>query len=289
MLPTVSPRVPAIVRLVLRVVPIVALIPLFPELRDLAAGEPGALHALDEAAPDQLGTGALAALLASFAITPVATITGWRWHLILRRDFGLWAVGLAVADLVIAALAAPDGPIEGVAGQGLRAAGTMATLVLVPLAVTSNRWSMRFFARDWKRLHLLVYVAFAFIGLHLYLLNADAFAPFVGLVTLLVIPRVPPLRGRIVAAREALLDRVRPTDSPTKIERETPLATGNPPARPRPPTRPARRPSKRRRRLMLAALVGICVLAGAIPSAAAAADHSLDDWIEVIDLEGPDG
>jgi hypothetical protein len=165
----------------------------------------------------------------------------------------------------------------------------MATLVLVPLAVTSNRWSMRFFARDWKRLHLLVYVAFAFIGLHLYLLNADAFAPFVGLVTLLVIPRIPPLRRRIVAARMALRDRARAADSPTTVEREPPQATGNPSTWTRPPARPARRPSKRRRRLILAALVGISVLAGAVPSAVAAADHGLDDWIEVIDLEGPGG
>jgi sulfoxide reductase heme-binding subunit YedZ len=282
MLPTVSPRVPATARLLLRALPLVALVPLVPEAGDLVSGEPGALHALDQAAPDQLGTGALATLLASFAVTPVAIVTGWRWHLILRRDFGLWAFGLAMADLVIAALAATGGPIEGVAGQGLRAAGTMATLVLVPLAVTSNRWSMRYFARDWKRLHLLVYPALAFVGLHLYLLSSDAFAPFVALVGLLMVPRVPSVRRRIVAARKAVahhLDRPsRSAPSPTEPTRPVTMPSG----------RPTGRPTRRRRRLVLAALVGIPVLAGVIPSAIAAASHGLDDWAEVVDLEGDD-
>lgn len=195
-------------RLALRVSPVIALLPLLPRFRDVIAGHPGALHALDEVAPNQLGTAALATLLLSFAVTPVATVTGWRWHLPLRRGFGLWAFGFAAFDGVISAAA--NGVVDGIAGRAFLAAGTGATLLLLPLAVTSNRRSMRTFGRDWKRLHRLVYPAFVLIGVHLYLLTSDVLAPMIGTVAVLVVLRLAPVRRRVIRARAALVDRLNP-------------------------------------------------------------------------------
>ena len=48
--------------------------------------------------------------------------------------------------------------------------GVFGFLALIPLALTSNRWSMRFLGFDnWKRLHLLVYLA-SFLGVSHYLM-----------------------------------------------------------------------------------------------------------------------
>ena len=48
--------------------------------------------------------------------------------------------------------------------------GVFGFLALIPLALTSNRWSMRFLGLDnWKRLHLLVYLG-TFLGVLHYLM-----------------------------------------------------------------------------------------------------------------------
>ena len=48
--------------------------------------------------------------------------------------------------------------------------GVFGFLTLIPLALTSNKWSMRYFGFDnWKRLHRLVYLA-SFFGVSHYLM-----------------------------------------------------------------------------------------------------------------------
>lgn len=157
---------------------------------------------------DLLGTAALFTLAASFEVTPLQTLTGWRWHVILRRDFGMWAAGFALIDLAIAGLTTPDGWLTGTAGKAFLAAGTLAALLTIPLALTSNRRSMRWLGRDWKRLHRLVYVVWVLIALHLYLLEGVR-----GLVTVallvgpLILLRVPRVRRWVVRRRRQITDR----------------------------------------------------------------------------------
>mgnify|MGYP000679786863 CR=1 FL=1 len=77
-------------------------------------------HLLAEAMPTYLGNAALRTLAASFAVTPLQTLFGWRWHLVLRRDFGRWAFAFAVLDLVIAGADAKGDVISGIGGQNAR-------------------------------------------------------------------------------------------------------------------------------------------------------------------------
>ena len=37
-------------------------------------------------------------LAGSFAVTPLHTLFGWRWHLVLRRDLGRWAFAFALLE-----------------------------------------------------------------------------------------------------------------------------------------------------------------------------------------------
>jgi sulfoxide reductase heme-binding subunit YedZ len=187
---------------VARVVPATVLVPLVPLVIDALRGLPGAAAELHDRLPNVLGAATMLALLASYAITPLATVTGWRWHIILRRDFALWACAFAFTDVVSAAAA--DGVLTGTVGKLGLAAGTLATLLLVPLAVTSNRLSMRWLGKYWKQLHFLIYPIFALIVVHLYFVGSALFAAFfVVVVALLAILRYQPVERWFVSRRKA--------------------------------------------------------------------------------------
>ena len=171
---TTSPQRAALA--VLRLAPAGFLIAALPLLLDAVTGAPGGAAELHQRAPDVLGKAALVTLLGSYAVTPVATLSGWRWHIALRRDLALWTTGLALADLLIAATLDEHGWVDGVAGKAGLATGTLATLLLVPLAATSNRWSMRLLGRDWKRLHRLITPILVLVGLHLFAVGPEVFA-----------------------------------------------------------------------------------------------------------------
>lgn len=173
-----------------RFAPATVLVLSFPLFWNALRGAPGAVEELHRRLPSVLGLATMLALLASYAITPLATVTGWRWHVILRRDFALWACAFVFTDLLVAAIV--DGALAGTAGKLGLAAGTMATLLLVPLAMTSNRLSMRWLGRDWKRLHVLIYPVFALIVLHVYFIGSPLFAAFfLTVVAVLAVGTVP--------------------------------------------------------------------------------------------------
>jgi sulfoxide reductase heme-binding subunit YedZ len=164
---------------------------------------------LEGVTPVLLGNAALYSLAVSFGVTTVSIVTGWRWHLILRRDFGLWAFTFAALDMSIALTTSASGWRAGIAGQAFLAAAALAVLLLIPLAVTSNRWSMRHFGKDWKRLHKLVYVVLALIAVHLLLLPSGPgeFGTFLILFGPSLLLRVPPVRRWAVRTRGRLLAR----------------------------------------------------------------------------------
>ena len=74
--------------------------------------------------------------------------------------------------------------------------GMVALVLLLPLAVTSNRISMRGLKRNWKRLHRLVYVAAVLAGIHFFLsfktLNSTT-AFYLTVMGLVLMTRVPAL------------------------------------------------------------------------------------------------
>ena len=70
--------------------------------------------------------------------------------------------------------------------------GMAALALLLPLALTSNRWSMVRLKRGWKRLHRLVYGAAVLAGIHFFLsfktLNRTS-ALYLGLLGLVLVAR----------------------------------------------------------------------------------------------------
>jgi methionine sulfoxide reductase heme-binding subunit len=110
-----------------------------------------------------LGTWALVMLCVTLSITPLRQLTGWAWLLRLRRMAGLFC--FAYALLHVSTYAVLDHWLDlpaifaDIVKRPYITAGFAAFAMLVPLAVTStNAMVRRLGARNWQRLHRLVYV-----------------------------------------------------------------------------------------------------------------------------------
>jgi sulfoxide reductase heme-binding subunit YedZ len=120
-----------------------------------------------------LGTAALAFLVITLSVTPLRLATGWAWLLRLRRMLGLFT--FFYATLHVTAYVWLDQWFDGaaiaadIAKRPYVTAGFAALLLLVPLALTStNGWVRRLGARNWQRLHRLVYPIAGLAVLHFW-------------------------------------------------------------------------------------------------------------------------
>lgn len=122
---------------------------------------------------DVLGSGSMALLLATLAITPAVTLTGQHWFVPLRRWYGVVLACSALANAVIASVTGDfTGGVPGrVFGHTFLLAGLMMVLIMLPLAVTANSASMRWLGRYWKTLQQLTYLVWFLLFVHLALLE----------------------------------------------------------------------------------------------------------------------
>lgn len=111
----------------------------------------------------ETGQWALRFLLASLAITPIRRLTGWNRVIVFRRMLGLFAFFYAILHLSVwmvfdhyFTLATM---LEDIAKRPFITMGTIALLLMVPLALTSTKWAIRKMGRRWQALHRLVYVS----------------------------------------------------------------------------------------------------------------------------------
>jgi methionine sulfoxide reductase heme-binding subunit len=180
-----------------------------PEFYSLALHRPEAAHHVSLSAADVLGMSALLFMFVSLTVTPLHTVTGWKWHRSLRRDYGLGMFAVALTDFVCAATVTGDqfqgGLVNRIAGHTFLLAGTLSTFLLVPLALTASRRAQRWLGPHWKWLHRLIYVIWALVLLHLAFLFAfrTLFIDSLLVSAPLAVLRLPALRDRWVAARKA--------------------------------------------------------------------------------------
>lgn len=110
-----------------------------------------------------LGTWALVLLCVTLAVTPLRQLTGWAWLLRLRRMAGLFCFFYALLHVLtyVALDHWFDLPaiVTDIIKRPYITAGFVAFSMLVPLAITSsNAMVRRLGARNWQRLHKLVYL-----------------------------------------------------------------------------------------------------------------------------------
>ncbi|WP_457582938.1 protein-methionine-sulfoxide reductase heme-binding subunit MsrQ [Ensifer canadensis] len=116
-----------------------------------------------------LGIWALRFLVATLAITPIRDIFGINW-LRYRRALGLLAFYYVVmhflAYFLLDQVLNVPAIIADIARRPFITIGMAGLVMLVPLALTSNNWSIRRLGIRWNRLHKLAYVIAAAGALH---------------------------------------------------------------------------------------------------------------------------
>jgi methionine sulfoxide reductase heme-binding subunit len=133
---------------------------------DLSHPELPALLGPDPTATLSHGTGfaAIRILMISLAITPVRRLSKrLGWLIRFRRMLGLYAFFYASVHLAVylKLYANLDWPtlVDDLTKRRYIIVGFAAWLLLLPLAMTSTRWSIRLLGKRWQQLHRLVYVA----------------------------------------------------------------------------------------------------------------------------------
>lgn len=161
-------------------------------LLDQLGAEP--IEALEHAS----GEWALRLLAASLAVTPLMRLTGWGWMVAQRRFLGLaaffWAMGHLSVYLVLDQFFDWPAIAEDILKRLYITVGMLAFLLLVPLALTSTKSSIRKLGgKRWNQLHRLVYVSAVAGCVHfLWAVKKDLTAPllYAGVFALLFVLRV---------------------------------------------------------------------------------------------------
>src|SRR5882757_7568121 len=129
------------------------------------------------------GLMALIFLLLTLAVTPLRKLTGLNWIIFSRRTLGLYAFFYASLHFLIFFFKDRQGSVPGTLSEMVKRkfliVGSLALLVMVPLAVTStNAMIKRLGGKRWRSLHRLAYVAAIAGVLHYYMqVKADVRQP----------------------------------------------------------------------------------------------------------------
>jgi DMSO/TMAO reductase YedYZ heme-binding membrane subunit len=122
-------------------------------------------------------------LLLTLTVTPLRKLTGWNWLSHFRRMLGLYAFFYGCLHFLTYFGFYQSFNVKSVIADTIKRwfilFGMTALLMMIPLAITStNGMIKRMGAKNWKRLHWLVYPAAIAGVLHYYLLvKADTTMP----------------------------------------------------------------------------------------------------------------
>ncbi len=135
-----------------------------------------------EAITHNTGEWTLRLLLITLVMTPLKRLTGWYWPIRLRRMLGLFAFFYACLHLstylwLDQFFDWPEIWLD-ILDRPFITVGMLAFVLLLPLAVTSNRYAIKKLGRNWKRLHRLAYIVPVLGVLHFWwLVKADVLEP----------------------------------------------------------------------------------------------------------------
>lgn len=152
-----------------------------------------------------LGIWALRFLIAALAVTPLRDLSGINL-LRYRRALGLLAFWYALMHfttyMVLDQFLNFAAVVEDITRRPFITIGMAALMMLLPLALTSNSWSIRRLGSRWGKLHRLVYVAAAAGALH-YAMSVKIVGPqqwiYIAIIALLLAWR--PLRPHFNARK----------------------------------------------------------------------------------------
>jgi sulfoxide reductase heme-binding subunit YedZ len=121
----------------------------------------------------ELGHWTLRLLLLTLTLSPLRRLSGWRWPLGLRRMLGLFAFFYAILHLMTYLILDQyldwAAILDDLLHRPYLTIGMSSLLLLLPLALSSNRASIKRLGRHWGRLHRLIYPAAILAVLHYWL------------------------------------------------------------------------------------------------------------------------
>lgn len=138
------------------------------------------------------GTWALTMLLITLTMTPIRILTGATWPIQLRGMMGLFTFFYACLHIMSYVWLDQWFDWQAISHDIVKhpfiIAGFSAFVLLIPLAVTSNKASMRKMGRNWQKLHKLVYAIAILACLHYWwLVKKDIRQPAIYAVVLLIL------------------------------------------------------------------------------------------------------
>jgi sulfoxide reductase heme-binding subunit YedZ len=149
------------------------------------------------------GKTALILLVSSLACTPLNTLFGFKAAIKVRRALGLYGfmyVSLHFLVFIWLNYGLDWGLIiSAVLEQRFVIVGFAAGVLLIPLALTSTKGSMKRLGKNWKRLHRLIYLIAGLYITHYLWLVKDYREPLIyaSIVVLLLILRIPAVRKNV--------------------------------------------------------------------------------------------
>ncbi|MCV6611481.1 MAG: sulfoxide reductase heme-binding subunit YedZ [Amphritea sp.] len=144
------------------------LVPLLLLIRDIIENNLGADPA--RTVVTELGFWAMTWLWLTLAVTPLRKQFNWSWLMRFRRMFGLYAFFYAALHLLAFTAFLIEWRLDLLVRELTKRpyiiVGTIALLLLLPLAVTSTRAMQRKLGKRWLQLHRLIYPASLLVLLH---------------------------------------------------------------------------------------------------------------------------
>ena len=159
------------------------------------------------------GTWALIFLCITLAMTPMRVLTGQTSFIKLRRMFGLFCFFYACLHFLIWFWLDQNLDLQTIWADVIKrpfiTMGFLTFVLLIPLAITSNHFSVRALGRRWSLLHRLVYVIACTALIHYWWHKAgkndfQTVSIYVAVILLLLLCRLPWVRGRLGMIRSSI-------------------------------------------------------------------------------------
>ncbi|MEE9334158.1 MAG: protein-methionine-sulfoxide reductase heme-binding subunit MsrQ [Granulosicoccaceae bacterium] len=140
----------------------------------------------------ETGEWALRFIVLGLALTPLRVWIKKPWPVQLRRMIGLFAFFYAAMHFSIYMFLDQQLDLAAIVADVFKrpyiSAGTVAFLILLPLAITSNRSMVKRLGKKWASLHRWVYIAACAAVVHyVWLAKGDRFEPFVYLAIVMAL------------------------------------------------------------------------------------------------------
>jgi sulfoxide reductase heme-binding subunit YedZ len=187
--------------------PTVFLLALLPLGRLIWLGSAGDLGANPiEFITRSMGTWTLVFLCLSLTMTPARMLTGWSGFIHLRRMLGLFCFFYATVHFLIWLWLDHNFSLvamwQDVLERPYITFGFIAFVLLIPLAMTSNRWAQRKLGRRWSHLHRMVYAIAILAILHYWWHKAgksdyETVSIYLGVIVVLLLLRLPFIQQHI--------------------------------------------------------------------------------------------